>query len=93
MTRLFVDADSCPVKAETLRVAQRHGLQTLLVSDGGIRPPISRLARLVVVGPGPDSADNWIAENITKSDITITNDITLAARYLKQGAKVLRPNG
>ena len=38
MVEIYVDADGCPVKDETLRVADRHGLKTYLVSDGGIRP-------------------------------------------------------
>lgn len=96
MTRLpdiFVDADACPVKAETLRVAERHGLKTYIVSDGGVRPPASPLVDLVVVAPGMDAADNWIADHIGKGDIAITADTPLAARCIAAGAKVLRFNG
>ena len=34
MVEIYVDADACPVKDETLRVAGRHGLKTYMVSDG-----------------------------------------------------------
>lgn len=90
---IFVDADACPVKAETLRVAERHGIKTYIVSDGGVRPSPSPLVELVVVAPGMDAADNWIAEHIGKSDIAITADTPLAARCIAAGAKVLRFNG
>ncbi len=93
MTEIYVDADACPVKDEVLRVAERHGLMTLLVSDGGIRPRPSPLVRLVVVAQGPDAADDWIAAHIQPGDIVITNDIPLADRCLKAGAGAIQPNG
>ena len=92
-TVIYVDADACPVKDETIRVAGRHGLKTRLVSDGGIRPSRSPLVELVIVEQGPDAADDWIAENIQKADICITSDIPLAARCLERGALAIKPNG
>jgi len=68
-------------------------LKTYLVSDGGIRPRHNRLVELVVVAPGADAADDWIAEHIKKADICVTNDIPLAARCLERGALALKPNG
>ena len=93
MVKIYVDADACPVKDETVRVATRHGLKTLMVSDGGIRPSRNPLVKLVIVASGPDAADNWIAEHIQNADICITSDIPLAARCLKRGAMALQPNG
>ncbi len=93
MVAIYVDADACPVKDETLRVAARHGLKTYLVSDGGIRPRQGPLVELVIVSQGADAADDWIADHIQKSDICITNDIPLAARCLERGALAIKPNG
>ena len=93
MVEIYVDADACPVRDETVRVAASHGLKTYLVSDGGIRPSQSPLVELVIVSQGADAADDWIAETIQKTDICVTNDIPLAARCLKQGALAIRPNG
>lgn len=93
MPEIYVDADACPVKAEVLRVAERHGLKTYMVSDGGVRPPRSPLVELVVVAPGMDAADDWIAEHIGTGDIAITADTPLAARCIAKGARVLRFNG
>ncbi|QDL92643.1 YaiI/YqxD family protein [Paroceanicella profunda] len=93
MTRIYIDADACPVKEEAKRVAARHGLEVFLVSNGGIRPDPSPLVHLVVVSAGPDEADKWIAEEIGPGDICVTSDIPLAARCVEAGGTVLRPDG
>lgn len=93
MTILYIDADACPVKDEALGVAARHGIETVLVTDGGIRPPRGVNARLIIVPPGPDAADDWIADHIALGDVCITNDIPLAARCLEKGARAVKPNG
>lgn len=90
---IYIDADACPVKDETIRVATRHNLKTYMVNDGGIRPSQNPLVELVIVTQGADAADDWIAEHIKKSDICITNDIPLAARCLEVGAFAIKPNG
>jgi uncharacterized protein YaiI (UPF0178 family) len=91
--RVFIDADACPVKDETYKVAQRYGLKTFVVSNSFMMIPASPLIERVVVEAGPDVADDWIAENALKGDIVITNDIPLADRALKAGAAALRPDG
>jgi hypothetical protein len=93
MVEIYVDADACPVKDETLRVAARHRLKTYLVSDGGLRPARDHLVELVIVAPGADAADNWIAAHIQPADICVTGDIPLAAQCLERGALAIRPNG
>ena len=93
MPEIYVDADACPVKDEVVRVAGRHGLNVVFVSDGGVRPRPEPFVRSVFVEPGTDAADDWIAENIARADICITNDIPLAARCLERDAQALKPNG
>ena len=93
MVDIYIDADACPVKDETIRVAARHGLKTYLVSDGGIRPHQTALVELVIVAQGADAADDWIANHIQKADICVTSDIPLAARCLERGALAIKPNG
>lgn len=93
MTILYVDADACPVKEETVRVAERHNIQVIMVADGGLRPLRHDLVRNHIVAQGADAADDWIADEITASDICITNDIPLARRCLEKGASAIRPNG
>ena len=59
---IYVDADACPVKNEVYRVAERHGLKVMVVSNTPIAVPRDPLVERVVVDGGMDAADNWIAE-------------------------------
>lgn len=93
MTRLFVDADACPVKSEAERVATRHKARMYLVSNGGLRLSDNPLVELVVVADGPDVADMWIADRAGPGDVVITGDIPLAARCVENGARVLKHDG
>ena len=61
---IYIDADACPVKTETISTATRHNIEVYIVSNGGIRPSTNPLIKTVVVNSGPDAADNWIVENI-----------------------------
>lgn len=93
MTRVFVDADACPVKAEAERVATRHGVEMIVVHNGGLRPSPNPLVRHVIVAEGPDMADRWIAGECGPGDVVITGDIPLADACLKAGAAVLQHDG
>lgn len=93
MTKLYIDADACPVKSEAERVATRLRIPMFLVCNGGIRPSQNPLVSLVVVPEGPDVADRWIAAECGPSDAVVTADIPLADRCLKAGARVIQPNG
>jgi uncharacterized protein YaiI (UPF0178 family) len=93
VTRIFVDADACPVKEEVLRVAERHGLPVHFVSNSWMRLPEGPLVERVLVPDGPDAADDWIATRIGAIDIAVTADIPLASRCLAAGAKVVGPTG
>jgi uncharacterized protein YaiI (UPF0178 family) len=95
MTRIFVDADACPVREEIYRVAARHRLEVLVVHNGSrpIRPPGQPGVQVVIVPDTPDSADDWIAERIVPGDICVTADIPLAKRCLENGAAALGHTG
>jgi uncharacterized protein len=90
---IYVDADACPVKSEAERVATRHRLPLVLVSNGGIRPSVNPLVQMVIVAAGPDEADKWIAERAGPGDVVVTGDIPLAAKCVAAGAQVLKHNG
>lgn len=93
MTRVYVDADACPVKDEVLKVASRHGFQVCYVSNAFMRLPDHPLVERVVVSDGLDVADDYIAERVVAHDVVVTNDIPLAARCLDKGALVLGSTG
>jgi hypothetical protein len=95
MTAIYIDADACPVREETYRVATRLELPVFVVANGSrpIRPPGLANVRMVVVGAVPDAADDWIADRITEADVCVTADIPLAARCLARGARAVSPAG
>lgn len=90
---IFVDADACPVKDEALKVAARHDLPITYVSNSWMRLPEGELVNRVVVAEGADAADDWIVAHLAAGDIVITQDIPLASRALKAGAKAIGVTG
>jgi uncharacterized protein YaiI (UPF0178 family) len=90
---IFIDADSCPVKQEVYRVAQRYGLHVTVVANSRIRIPYGDWSELMVVEGRFDAVDDWIVEHVDANDIVISADIPLAARCLDKGARVLDPRG
>ncbi len=91
--RIFLDADACPVKDETYRVAARYKLKVYVVANSPILVPRAPGVERVVVAAGPDVADDWIVEHAGRGAIVVTADVPLAARCVKKGAEALAPNG
>ena len=93
MIRVLIDADACPVKEETYKVAFRHDVPVAVVSNSPIRIPVHPLIERVIVSANFDAADDWIAERANSDAVCISADILLAERCLKAGATVIAPNG
>jgi hypothetical protein len=95
LTRIYIDADACPVREEAYRVAERHGIGVSVVSNGSrpIRPPGLSYVQMVLVGDTADAADDWIVDRIAVADVCVTADIPLASRCLAKGARVVSPTG
>lgn len=93
MTRIFLDADACPVKDETYKVAARFGLHVFVVANQGLRVPLSASIEMVTVDGGFDAADDWIVEHAGRLDVVVTSDILLAERCVKKGVRALNPKG
>lgn len=91
--QIYVDADACPVKKEIERVATRHNINVIFVSNGGIRPSQNPIIKIVVVNAGLDKADKYIIGEISDGDIAITGDIPLAAMVIENGGQVIKNNG
>ena len=93
MIQILIDADACPVKDETYRVAARYKVPVVVVSNSPIRTPRDPSISRKIVSDGFDAADDWIVEHASNGTIVITADILLADRCLKLGAVVISPNG
>ena len=90
---IYIDADACPVREETYKVALRHGIPVTVVANAFLRIPPHDIIKRIVVSDSFDAADDYIAERAGKGAVVITSDILLAERCLKSGAQVLAPNG
>ncbi|GJD42684.1 hypothetical protein AFCDBAGC_0523 [Methylobacterium cerastii] len=90
---IYVDADACPVKDETYRVAARYGLHVYVVANSFLNVPREPWIERVVVGDAMDAADDWIAERAGPGSVVVTADVPLASRCVKAGATVIGPNG
>lgn len=93
MIQILIDADACPVKDETYRVAERYGVPVVVISNSPIRVPASALITRKIVSDAFDAADDWIVEHSGAGTIVITADILLAERCLKLGAISISPTG
>lgn len=91
--QILVDADACPVKEEIYRVAGRHQVAVLIVSNSPFRVPDHPLVSRVVVSDAFDAADDYIAERTDSRTVVVTSDILLADRCVKAGAAVVGSNG
>lgn len=90
---IYVDADACPVKESVFKVAARYQLKVHVVSNHPKILPKSELIIPVIVEKRFDAVDDWIASNIQKHDLVITNDVLLADRCIKAGALAIDPRG
>jgi uncharacterized protein YaiI (UPF0178 family) len=93
--RIYVDADSCPVKEEIYRVAKRYELEVTLVAATWLRTPPEPWIHMEVVKDtgGLDAADDWIVDRVGPDDIVVTDDIILASRCLQKDCRALSPRG
>lgn len=91
--RVLLDADACPVKEFTFRVAKRFGALVYVVTRVPIHLPKEAFIIAVVAGDGFDRADDWIVQDAHSGDIVATNDILLAQRVIEKGAVAITFRG
>jgi len=95
-TRVFIDADACPVLNEAVRIATIRGFEVVLA--GNDTQNLKRFAdtdgvSIIEVPVGRDSADFALALEVSPSDIVVTDDIGLASIALGRSARVLTSRG
>jgi uncharacterized protein YaiI (UPF0178 family) len=60
MTQIYIDADGCPVKDETYKVAARYQIKVYVVANKYLTVPLTPSIEMVVVEGKFDAADDWI---------------------------------
>jgi len=96
MSTVFIDADACPVKQETIAIARSRGWSVVLVANTS--QSLGRFdgrkgVETVTVGTGQDSADFAVIERLAPGDVVVTQDTGLAAMVLGRGARAISPRG
>lgn len=92
--RIYVDADSCPVKEEIMIVANEYEIGTIFVSSYAHDPSIkSEKVEYVLVDSEKEAVDLYLMNTVRQNDIVITQDHALASILLSRGAIVLSPRG
>ena len=82
-----------PIKEIICRAATRWQIQTTFIANHAITLPPSPYISRRQVPQGFDVADNEIMDQMSKSDLVITQDIPLAAEAIEKGADVFNPRG
>jgi uncharacterized protein YaiI (UPF0178 family) len=93
--QIYVDADAFPkvIQEILFRAIERVRVPLILVSNKHVRHPNSELISRLIVGEGPDVADDKIVEMVQHGDLVITADIPLASRVIDKGAYSIDPRG
>jgi len=71
MLSIFIDADACPVREETYKVARRHNVSVTVVSNSFLRIPREPLVKFVCVPDNFDAADDYIAELLHRIQLAL----------------------
>lgn len=92
MRTIFVDADACPVTAQTVQAAREAGLPAVLLCDTN-HVLSSNYAEVRVIGAGRDAVDLALVNRCRPGDVVVTQDYGLAALALARGAFPIHQSG
>lgn len=93
LSKIIVDADACPVKAEIEMAAEQFNTEVWMVASFDHQIRGSSKIKVVQVDRSDQSVDLFIANHIHSDDILVTQDFGLAALGLAKGAICLSNRG
>lgn len=95
MIKIWVDADSCPVKIRDIisKASKRLKIEAVYVANREIPVRKHDYISKIITSEEEQSADKYIVENINSEDIVITRDIPLADELVTKGLVVLNDRG
>ncbi|RYL91588.1 hypothetical protein EWI07_10795 [Sporolactobacillus sp. THM7-4] len=91
-TRLYVDADACPVKKEIVAITDPFGIDPIFVASYASFVN-EQQSTWVFVDQEKDSADLYIINHVDPGDVVITQDFGLASLVTGRGVFVLTVRG
>jgi uncharacterized protein YaiI (UPF0178 family) len=92
-SRIFVDADACPVKEDIAETARRFGCEAVMVASYDHVLAAQDGVRVIQVDRSDQAVDLYIANHIRPGDILVTQDFGLAALGLSKGARCISNRG
>ncbi|MGP1455584.1 MAG: YaiI/YqxD family protein [Treponema sp.] len=93
--KLFVDADSCPVRIREIisKTAYRLRTEAIFVANRLIAIPENAFCTSVITSTDPQAADSYITAHATPGDLVITRDIPLAKLLIDAHICVINDRG
>ena len=90
--RILIDADGCPVVNETIKIAHKFNLESIIFCDTSHNFDEKNI-KVIVVSKGIDAVDFAILNNIENGDIVITQDYGLASLVLSRNSYAINQSG
>ncbi len=90
--RILIDADGCPVVAETVKIAKQNNIEVVIFCDTS-HEIVYDGVETVTVSKGADSVDFALVNKVRKNDIVVTQDYGLSAMVLSRGGVPITQNG
>ena len=90
--RILIDADGCPVVNESIGVAKKFNLESIIFCDTAHYFNEENV-KVVVVSKGVDAVDFAILNDIQRGDIVITQDYGLASLVLNRNSYAINQSG
>lgn len=90
--RILIDADGCPVVNETIKVAHKFNLESIIFCNTSHNFDEKNI-KVIVVSKGIDAVDFAILNNIENGDIVITQDYGLASLVLSRNSYAINQSG
>lgn len=93
--RIWVDADSCPVKIRDIiaKASLRVEVEAVYVANREIPVRKHEYIKKVITSTEEQSADRYIIEMVESNDVVVTRDIPLADELVELGLTVLNDRG
>lgn len=92
MTKIFVDADACPVVRIVEKLAKKYEISCTLLCDTN-HILYSEYSDVIVVGAGVDAVDFKLISLLHKNDICVSQDYGVAAMPLGKGCYAIHQSG
>jgi hypothetical protein len=92
ISKIFVDADACPVKEEIVQVCQAFHVPIYFVASYAHQTNLGG-GTWMYVDSVQDEADFHIYKHAQLGDLVVTQDMGLASLLVKKGVHVLSPRG